>query len=80
MTHEPHAWDDPLKCAVGDWIPATASAVRGWDRTKGIYWYLVGGFIRRGRQAAGPVNPTIPWGFEFRTLSAGSLPGWVRCC
>src|SRR5262245_42279509 len=35
MTSTPHAWDDPLKCHVGDWIPATAPTVRSWDKKKG---------------------------------------------
>jgi hypothetical protein len=80
MTREPHAWDDPLKCQVGDWIPTTAPVVRGWNRTKGIYWYLVGGFIRRRMTGAGPVNPSIPWGFEFRRLPGAACKAWVRCC
>ncbi|MCW1923494.1 hypothetical protein OKA05_13095 [Luteolibacter arcticus] len=80
MTSTPHAWNDPLKCHVGDWIPSSASVVRNWDRKKGIYWYLVGGFIRRRMTGAGPVNPAIPWGFEFRLLPTLGKWAWVRCC
>jgi hypothetical protein len=80
MTSTPHAWDDPLKCHVGDWIPATAPTVRSWDKKKGRYWYRVGGFICRSLSGAGPVNPAIPWGFELRLLPSIGNWAWVRCC
>lgn len=80
MTSTPHGWDDPLKCHVGDWVPATAPTVRGWDRKRRLYWYLVGGFIHHNKLGAGPVNPAIPWGFELRMLPAVGKWAWVRCC
>jgi hypothetical protein len=74
----PSAQNDPLKCHVGDWVPASAPVVSGWNKNRGIYWYLVGGFICRRLQGAGPVNPAIPWGFELKTIPATGGEAWVR--
>ncbi len=70
----PSAQDDPLKCHVGDWVPASAPAVSAWNRSRGIYWYLVGGFVRRRMQ----VNPATPWGFELKKGPAIGGEAWVR--
>lgn len=78
--YTPGAQDDPLKCHVGDWIPRSAPTVSQWNTGKRIYWYLVGGFVRRRmNEGAGPVNPAIPWGFELKNdPAAGEV--WVRSC
>lgn len=69
---------DPLKCHVGDWIPASAPVVANWNRRRGVYWYLVGGFVKRRMEGAGPVNPATPWGFELRRNPALGGDVWVR--
>jgi len=77
---EPRRQSDPLQCHVGDWVPASSPAVAEWKTRTGIYWYLVGGFVRRRMQGAGPVNPATPWGFELRRNPTAGGDVWVRSC